>query len=105
MTYLGEIVEKDSRDYCFEVRHKVLEIPRNIYLERLADYENPFCEEAAQELVEEYLDWKEDHGLIGMIRLDDDREEGIVRLDAAVRYIVLCEPSTPGKPSLARATE
>lgn len=91
---LTSIKEKNADDLCFEVRHKVLEIPLDLYLEHLSDYDKPFSEEAAQYLVEEYLDWKDDQGLVGMIRINKYKENNTVELDAAVRYVVNCEASS-----------
>ncbi|TDX52973.1 hypothetical protein [Orenia marismortui] len=91
---MEKIKEKNSDDFCFEVRHKVLEIPRNTYIKALSNFENPFSEEAAQQLIEEYLDWKDDNGLLGMIRINEIKKDNLVELDAAVRYVVNCEPST-----------
>ncbi|WP_097017794.1 hypothetical protein [Orenia metallireducens] len=88
------IKEKDANDLCFEVRHKVLEIPRQLYFQSVSKYDNPLSEEAVQYIVEEYLDWKDDHGLVGMIRVNDNKEKDLVELDAAVRYVVNCEDST-----------
>ncbi|OCL28101.1 hypothetical protein U472_02600 [Orenia metallireducens] len=87
------IKEKNANDLCFEVRHKVLEIPRDLYFQTIPKYDNPLSEEAVQYIVEEYLDWKDDHGLVGMIRVNDNKERGLVELDAAVRYVVNCEDS------------
>jgi len=88
------IREKNADDLCFEVRHKVLEIPRQLYFESIQNYDNPLSEKAVQYIVEEYLDWKDDHGLVGMIRVNDNQERDLVELDAAVRYVVNCEDST-----------
>ncbi|MBM7624716.1 hypothetical protein [Sporohalobacter salinus] len=91
---LTNINERNADGFCFEVRHKILEIPRDLYLETLSDHKQPFSEEAAQYIVEEYLDWKDEQGLLGMIRIDDRQEENQIELDAAVRYLISCESST-----------
>ncbi|ADL13462.1 hypothetical protein [Acetohalobium arabaticum] len=91
---LTEIDEKNADGFCFEVRHKILEIPRNLYLETLSDHKQPLSEEAVQHVVEEYLDWKDEQGLPGMIRINDNQEENQIELDAAVRYLVSCEENS-----------
>ncbi|WP_245579427.1 hypothetical protein [Halonatronum saccharophilum] len=65
-----------------------------MYLDVLKDFDNPFSERGAQKIVEDYLKWKKDHGLLGMIRINDYEDENIVELDAAIRYVIDCEPST-----------
>ena len=88
MSYLEQIKEKEGTGFSFHLKHKLLEIPRDLYLSVLDQYENPFSEEAAQYLTQQYLDWKDDHGLLGMIRINDNQTEEIVELDATIRYIV-----------------
>ncbi|MCK8817965.1 hypothetical protein MWH28_11415 [Natroniella sulfidigena] len=91
MDYLEQIEETDAEGLCFQVKHKTLQVPRNLYLDKLDNYDEPFSEEAAQHLTQKYLDWKDDQGLLGMIRIEDNPEENLVRLDVAMRYVVECE--------------
>ena len=91
MSYLEKIEEKETEGYCFEVKHKTLQIPKDSYLTALSDYQEPFSEQAAQQLIEEYLDWKDEQGLLGMIRLAEDEKNDLILLDAAIRYITTCD--------------
>ncbi|GAB6137025.1 hypothetical protein [Halanaerobaculum tunisiense] len=88
MSYLEHITEKETTGYSFQIKHKNLELPRDLYLNNLDHYEDPFSEEAAQHLIEEYLDWIDEQGLLGMVRLQDNPEENKVELDAAIRYLI-----------------
>ena len=92
---LPKIEEKQAGGFCFEIRHKILTIPRDIYFEAVRKKEKPLSEAGAQYLVENYLDWKDEEGLPGMIRINDNQEEDQIELDAAIRYIVNCESSPP----------
>ncbi|GAB6100519.1 hypothetical protein JCM16358_23980 [Halanaerocella petrolearia] len=89
VSHLDKIEERESDGFCLQVKHKALEVPKDIYLDNLNDYNDPFSEEAVQHLVEEYLDWKDEQGLIGMVRINEEADS--VEIDAAVRYIVDCE--------------
>lgn len=81
----ARVGEREVAGEIFQVTHRLLRIPREIYLETVAQSEEPFSEAAAQDFVEQYLRWCGDrNGVIGMVRLDE--EEDAVVLDAAVRY-------------------
>ncbi|NLM45506.1 MAG: hypothetical protein GX200_01700 [Firmicutes bacterium] len=69
----------------FQVTHRILQVPRETYLEVLAGHEQPFSEAGAQQFVEKYLAWcGEKNGVVGMVRIVE--KEGTVILDAAIRY-------------------
>lgn len=88
------VKELENRGKTFKVTHRILEVPKDIYLKVLAGYEEPFSERGAQYFTEEYLKWRGDEGgVVGMVRFDKN-EDSIV-LDAAVRYKI--EPR--GQPS------
>ena len=81
----AEVEEKEVKGEIFQVTHRILQIPREVYLKVLQDYKEPFSEQGAQQFVEAYLKSSgEDHGLIGMVRLDE--KDGQIILDAAIRY-------------------
>jgi hypothetical protein len=79
------VEEREVAGEIFQVNHRLLRIPREVYLDILNQHREPFSEIAAQDFVEQYLQWCGDRdGVIGMVRFDE--EEGLVILDAAVRY-------------------
>lgn len=81
----ARVSEREVAGEIFQVTHRVLHIPRSVYLEVVGRHDEPFGEGAAQEFVEGYLKWCGDRdGLIGMVRIDVRQDE--VVLDAAVRY-------------------
>ncbi|MDW7674389.1 MAG: hypothetical protein SCK28_07645 [Bacillota bacterium] len=91
MDLLQQVKETEHDGFCFEVKHKILEIPRAIYLDNVQHYHDPYSEAAAQHFTESYLDWKNDIGVVGMIRINNDHLNENVILEAAVRYIVICD--------------
>lgn len=91
MDQLESVKETDHNGFCFEVTHKILEIPRDVYLENVTEFENPFSELAAQRFTESYLDSKKDMGVVGLVRIHDDKSKDQVVLEAAVRYVVDCK--------------
>lgn len=79
------VEEREVKGEIFQVTHRLLRVPRAVYLEVLKEFSDPFSEEAAQEFVEQYLKWCNDTGgVIGMVRFREEDDE--VLLDAAVRY-------------------
>jgi hypothetical protein len=79
------VEEREVAGEIFQVSHRLLRIPREVYLDVLSQHREPFSEIAAQDFVEQYLKWCGDRdGVIGMVRFDE--EESFVVLDAAVRY-------------------
>jgi hypothetical protein len=69
----------------FLTYHWVLEVPRGLYKEVLAGYgKDIYTEEPVQEFVTQYLRWKGDNGIVGLVGID--AQENIVVIDAAVRY-------------------
>ncbi|HZK25818.1 MAG TPA: hypothetical protein VFC74_10605 [Oscillospiraceae bacterium] len=83
----AKVEEQEVKGEIFQVTHRILHIPREVYLVVLKDHEKPFSEVGAQIFVEEYLKWLgEENGIIGMVRLAE--EDGQVILDAAIRYLI-----------------
>ncbi|EEG76702.1 hypothetical protein [Dethiobacter alkaliphilus] len=81
----SRVEEREVQGEVFQVTHRILQIPQEVYLQVLKEHEAPFSEMAAQEFVEQYLAWCNDTGgLIGMVRIDT-RDDTVV-LDAAIRY-------------------
>src|SRR5687768_16614990 len=81
----AQVLEKEAAGEIFQVVHRILEIPREVYLDVLQEHAEPFSQLGAQNFVEEYLAWSgEHHGVVGMVRLDE--KEATIILDAAVRY-------------------
>jgi hypothetical protein len=89
--------EREVKGEIFQVTHRILHIPGDVYQEVVGRREDPFSEPAAQKFVEQYLQWCGDtEGVIGMVRID--RDEDTVWLDAAIRYRInpLDRPSCKG---------
>lgn len=80
-----QVEEREVQGEIFQVTHRLLQIPREVYLEVLQGTPEPFSEIGAQEFMEAYMKWCGDkNGLLGMVRFDD--RDGFVHLDAAIRY-------------------
>ncbi len=81
----NSVEEREVAGEIFQVTHRLLRVPRETYLETVSQHDEPFSEHAVQDFVEQYLKWCGDkEGMLGMVRMDE--EEGVVVLDAAVRY-------------------
>lgn len=81
----SRVEEREVKGEIFQVTHRILQIPRDVYLGVLHGHEEPFSEMAAQDFVEQYLNWCGDGGgVIGMVRLEDGND--LIVLDAAIRY-------------------
>ena len=81
----ARVEEREVAGEIFQVSHRLLRIPREVFLDTVSLQREPFSEIAAQEFVEQYLQWCGDRdGVIGMVRIDE--EDDVVVLDAAVRY-------------------
>jgi hypothetical protein len=79
------VEERELKGEIFQVTHRLLLIPRDIYLDVLKSHQEPFTEIAAQDFVEQYLHWcKDAGGIIGMVRISE--AGNYIELDAAVRY-------------------
>ena len=90
------VKELENRGKTFKVTHRILEVPKDIYLKVLGGMRSPFSERGAQYFTEEYLKWRGDAGgVVGMVRFDKN-EDSIV-LDAAVRYKIELAGSLPEK--------
>lgn len=84
-TPFARVEEREVKGEIFQVTHRLLLIPREDYLNVLSAHEDPFSETAAQDFVEQYLNWCGDKGgLLGMVRISEKGR--FVELDAAVRY-------------------
>ncbi len=69
----------------FWTYHWVLEVPGRLYENVLKNYPGDiYTEEAVQEFVTQYLRWKGDNGIVGLVGLE--RKGNWVFIDAAVRY-------------------
>lgn len=69
----------------FYTYHWVLDVPIGLYQEVLKGYKGDiYTEEPVQEFVTQYLRYKGDNGIVGLVGLDLKDEEVII--DAAVRY-------------------
>ena len=81
----SNVEEQEVMGEIFQVTHRLLQIPRNVYLSVLSEHDEPFSELAAQDFVEQYLQWCGDtEGVLGMVRMNE--RDGHVELDAAIRY-------------------
>lgn len=81
----ANVEELEVKGEIFQVTHRVLHIPIEVYEKVLEAHQEPFSELAAQDFVEEYLKWCGDTGgVLGMVRID--RQKDKVVLDAAIRY-------------------
>ena len=90
---LAQVWETEHNGLCFEVKHKILHIPETVYLDAVGNFHDPYSEAAAQHFTESYLEWKNDQGVIGMVRIyhpEDKQHAPQVVLEAAVRYVVDC---------------
>lgn len=78
-------VKARIEDPQFYTYHWVLDVPRELYKEVLQKYEgNIYTEEPVQEFVAQYLRYKGDKGIVGLVGLEIKNENVII--DAAVRY-------------------
>lgn len=81
----SQVEERELQGEIFQVTHRILHIPRDVYQDVLSQHEEPFSEAASQDFVVQYLKWCGDTGgVIGMVRMDIQEEK--VVLDAAIRY-------------------
>lgn len=78
------VVKEKKLEPYFTVNHWLFEVPTSLYLEVLQKHNDPYTEEAVQEFVSQYLIWKGDDGLVGLVGLEDKGER--VFIDAAIRY-------------------
>ncbi|MBZ4653653.1 MAG: hypothetical protein JG781_992 [Peptococcaceae bacterium] len=69
----------------FWTYHWVLEVPGGLYERVLKNYPGDiYTEQAVQEFVIQYLRWKGDSGIVGLVGLERNKDG--VLIDAAVRY-------------------
>ncbi|NLZ92785.1 MAG: hypothetical protein GX922_02015 [Firmicutes bacterium] len=92
----SQVKEREVEGEIFQVTHRILQVPREVYAQVMCGHPEPFSEQGAQYFVEQYLGWLgEKDGVIGLVRFDE--EDGEILLDAAVRYRInsLARPSCP----------
>ena len=69
----------------FWTYHWILEVPGKLYEKVLQNYPGDiYTEEAVQEFVIQFLRWKGDNGVVGLVGLEGKGD--VVLIDAAVRY-------------------
>jgi len=73
-----------TKEPFFTVKHKLLCVPKDDYVQALRSYVNPYTEEGAQEFVSMYLAFNNDPGIVGLVGLEEKADQ--VLIDAAVRY-------------------
>lgn len=64
------IVEVETKEPYFMVKHKLFKVPLNDYEGTLRSYLDPYKEEAVQEYVSNYLAWAEDPGIVGLVGVE-----------------------------------
>lgn len=80
-----QVEEKEVKGEIFQVTHRLLQVPWEVYRDALQTHPEPFSEVGAQQFVEQYLKWRgEEDGIIGLVRFDE--KDGAILLDAAIRY-------------------
>ena len=89
------VKELENRGKTFKVTHRILEVPKDIYLKVLAGYEEPFSEGSPVFYGRIPEVAGRCGGVVGMVRFDKN-EDSIV-LDAAVRYKIESAGSLPEK--------
>ena len=81
----AQVEEREIHGDVFQVTHRILQVPREVYIQITCDHPESFSEEGAQYFVEQYLRWLgEKDGLVGLVRLDE--KNGVILLDATIRY-------------------
>lgn len=66
------------------VVHRRLRIPKEDYYKHLANYDESNFDDASQLFVQEYIENKNDQGIVGMVRSWE--EDDWILLDATFRY-------------------
>lgn len=69
----------------FMTYHMIMEVSDALYRKVLCDYHGDiYKEEPVQEFVTQYLRWKGDEGIVGLVGMEE--KEDTIIIDAAVRY-------------------
>ncbi|BAE84048.1 hypothetical protein [Desulfitobacterium hafniense] len=84
MDGIDSIVVDTAPVTTLQVFHKRLKIPLPVYLDGVAEFTDPWDEQAYQLFVQHYLDEMKDPGILGMVRQEHD--DHYVYLDAVIRY-------------------
>ncbi|HWQ43143.1 MAG TPA: hypothetical protein VN456_14065 [Desulfosporosinus sp.] len=71
-------------DITLQIYHQHFKIPLEAYLNTVADFLDPWDEQAYQFVVNQYLAERKDSGIVGMVR--QEKDENYIYLDAAVCY-------------------
>lgn len=78
-------VKASREEPRFFTYHWVLEVPRSLYQEVLQGYSmDIYTEEPVQEFVTQFLRWRGDEGIVGLVGLEVCQDN--ILIDAAVRY-------------------
>lgn len=80
-----EIKDISDEGKGFQLQHKRISVRRDDYYNRVDDFQDPFSQTALQHFMVQYLEEKNDDGLVGLVRYKE--EEHSVIIDAAVRYL------------------
>lgn len=86
MDFWDKVTELDPKEKGFQVFHRRLKIPKDLYRAAMEAFPQPFKEEGYQDFVARYLQAQGDPGIVGMVRVEEGNEDFV--LDAAVRYPV-----------------
>lgn len=84
MDGIDSIVVDTAPVTTLQVFHKRLKIPLSVYFHGVAEFTDPWDEQAYQFFAQHYLDETKDPGILGMVRQEHD--DHYVYLDAAIRY-------------------
>lgn len=69
----------------FLTYHMLMEVPRELYEEVLANYHGDiYQEEPVQDFVIQFLRWRGDNGIVGLVGMEEKGTS--ILIDAAVRY-------------------
>ncbi|MDA8442700.1 MAG: hypothetical protein M0Z55_10055 [Peptococcaceae bacterium] len=90
MDVWAQVQDLPPQEKGFQVFHRRLKVPQEVFRKLTADFPQPQQEEGFQDFVARYLQAKRDCGVVGMVRVEE--EDGAFVLDAAVRYPV--EPNS-----------
>lgn len=82
----SKVRELPPTEKGFQVFHRRLQIPWEVYQEAMSEFPQPDKEEGYQDFVARYLAAQGDPGIVGMVRVEEWKD--VLELDAAVRYPV-----------------
>lgn len=85
MNFKDSIHEEHTPEITtLQVYHRRLRVPKDIYLQSVDEFTDPWNERAYQHFIQNYLNEYHDQGIVGMVRQEQDSV--YVYLDAAIRY-------------------